>query len=464
MTDETQLSEIDRTKRILGMELQDAMIACLLENAKKCWPLVQPLLDGECFTNRDRRLLWEHISASIEMGDPVDPIVVAERMASTQTDGARWYSVVAEMIEVPHSVGNAETYAKAVRDLRDRRRLVAISRELATMAFEHAADEALAMIQAKLGELLRTTSGRQIMRLSTLAKQYIDDLENEVTGLKWGYLDLDRLLNPMAPGDLIVLGARPSMGKTTLALNLAENVAKAGGVVYVRSAEMDSMSLCEKIISSQLLVEYRNLINRSLGREDYIKLADIGKLKDSAIFIEDSGGPRVADIRADALRVRLQCGRLDLIVVDYLQLMQGDGNRGESRVAELSKITMGLKNLAKEMACPLVLLSQLNREVEKRSPPIPRMADLRDSGSIEQDADVILFLYRDSEYDENSKWGDLTQIDIAKQRKGARNKRAYLLFDKPHSRFVNASQADIIAATEEHIANEKPKYNWQDHY
>jgi replicative DNA helicase len=260
----------------------------------------------------------------------------------------------------------------------------------------------------------------------------------EVTGVRTGFYDFDRMTAGMQPGDLVVLAARPSMGKTALALNIGEHVAVQEGLpVVVFSMEMGASQLALRMVGSLGRIDQQHLRTGALRDDEWGRLSEATeRLSKASMFIDETPALNPAELRARARRQARQCGRLGLIVVDYLQLMSGSSSGDENRATELGEISRGLKALAKELQCPVIALSQLNRSVETRTDKRPMMSDLRESGAIEQDADVIMFIYRDDYYNKDSKEPGVAEIIIAKQRNGPVG-TVKLTFLKPMTRFEN---------------------------
>jgi replicative DNA helicase len=267
--------------------------------------------------------------------------------------------------------------------------------------------------------------------------QEMADNPNDITGVPTGFYDLDRLTAGLQPGDLIVLAARPSMGKTAFAINIAEHVAlKEGLPVAVFSMEMGASQLAVRIVGSIGRIDQSHLRTGKLSDEEWPRLTEaIERLRNISLHIDETAGLTVSELRANARRLARQCGKLGLIVVDYLQLMSGSSGNDENRATELGEISRGLKMLAKELQCPVIALSQLNRSVETRPDKRPMMSDLRESGAIEQDADIIMFIYRDEYYTKDAcKEPGVAEILIAKQRNGPTG-MVKLAFLKPLTRF-----------------------------
>jgi len=279
--------------------------------------------------------------------------------------------------------------------------------------------------------------------MNSLVVQLLDRVEemsqnpNDITGVPTGFHDFDRMTSGMQPGDLIVLAARPSMGKTALAINIAENVAVQEGLpVAVFSMEMGASQLAVRIVGSIGRIDQGHLRTGKLSDDEWPRLTEaIEKLRNVSLHIDETPGLTTSELRANARRLSRQCGKLGLIVVDYLQLMSGSSSDGsDNRATELGEISRGLKMLAKELQCPVIALSQLNRSVEQRTDKRPMMSDLRESGAIEQDADVIMFIYRDDYYNKDSKEPGVAEVIIGKQRNGPTG-TIKLAFLKPITKF-----------------------------
>jgi replicative DNA helicase len=259
---------------------------------------------------------------------------------------------------------------------------------------------------------------------------------NDITGVATGFYDFDRMTSGLQPGDLVVLAARPSMGKTALAINIAEHVAVNEGLpVAVFSMEMGAAQLAIRIVGSIGRIDQGHLRTGKLSDDEWPRLTEaIEKLRSISLHIDETPGLTPSELRANARRLARQCGKLGLIVVDYLQLMSGSSSDGDNRATELGEISRGLKMLAKELQCPVIALSQLNRSVEQRTDKRPMMSDLRESGAIEQDADVIMFIYRDDYYNKDSKEPGVAEVIIGKQRNGPTG-TVKLAFLKPITKF-----------------------------
>jgi replicative DNA helicase len=323
-------------------------------------------------------------------------------------------------------------YAEIVRERAVLRKLIAASDEIATNAFNPAGRQVSQILDEAEGKIFKigeeTSRGKQgFFSMDQLAVQLIDRVtelaENgaeDVTGVRSGFYDLDKNTAGLQPGDLIILAARPSMGKTAFALNIAENVSVNEGLpVVVFSMEMGASQLALRMVGSQGRIDQQHLRTGRLDNDEWGRLTEaVERLSKSSVFIDETPALTGPELRARARRQARMCGKLGLIVIDYLQLMSGSGGDGENRATEIGEISRGLKALAKELQCPVIALSQLNRSVETRTDKRPMMSDLRESGAIEQDADVIMFIYRDEYYNKESKEPGVAEIIIAKQRNG----------------------------------------------
>ena len=419
----------------------------LLDNA--AWDRVSDLLADSDFYRYEHRLIYASIGALINASKPADVITVFEQLQSQgkaeEVGGLQYLNSLAQYVP---SAGNIRRYAEIVRERSILRKLVSASDEIATNAFNpqgrpvaEIVDEAEQKIFSIGEQGSRLKQGFQAM--DSLVVQLLDrvqemaDNPNDVTGVPTGFYDLDRLTAGFQAGDLIVLAARPSMGKTALAINIAEHVALHEGLpVAVFSMEMGAAQLAVRIVGSIGRIDQSHLRTGKLTDEEWPRLTEaIEKLRNISLHIDETAGLTSSELRANARRLARQCGQLGLIVIDYLQLMSGSASSDENRATELGEISRGLKMLAKELKCPVLALSQLNRSVETRPDKRPMMSDLRESGAIEQDADIIMFIYRDDYYTkEASKEPGVAEVIIAKQRNGPTGV-VKLAFLKPITKF-----------------------------
>ena len=404
----------------------------LLENA--AWDRVGDLLTDGDFYRYEHKLIYQAVAAVVNASRPADVVTVYEHLQSLgkaeDVGGLAYLNSLAQYVP---SASNIRRYAEIVRERSILRKLVAASDEIATSAFNpqgRAVDQILDEAEQKIFNIgeegSRMTQGFQGM--DSLVVQLLDrvqemsDNPNDITGVPTGFYDFDRMTSGMQAGDLIILAARPSMGKTSLAINIAEYVALNEQLpVAVFSMEMGASQLAIRIVGSIGRIDQGHLRTGKLTDDEWPRLTEaIEKLRNIQLFIDETPGLTVSELRANARRLARQCGgKLGLIVVDYLQLMSvSSGMSDENRATAVGEISRGLKMLAKELGCPVIALSQLSRAVESRTDKRPMMSDLRESGAIEQDADVIMFIYRDDYYNKDSKEPGVSEVIISKQRNG----------------------------------------------
>jgi replicative DNA helicase len=419
----------------------------LLDNS--AWDRLGDVVTEADFYRYEHRLIFSAIQQLVVASRPADVITVFEHLQTQgkaeEVGGLSQLNALAQFVP---SASNIRRYAEIVRERSILRRLVSVSDEIATTALNpqgkpvpQILDEAEQKVFNIGEEGARMRQGFQSM--DNLVVELLDRVEemsqnpNDITGVPTGFIDFDRMTSGMQSGDLLVLAARPSMGKTALAINIAENVAINEGLpVAVFSMEMGASQLAVRIVGSMGRIDQSRLRTGKLSDEEWPRLSDaVEQLRTVSLFIDETPGLTVSELRASARRLSRRCGKLGLIVVDYLQLMSGSsGGDGDNRATELGEISRGLKMLAKELQCPLIALSQLNRSVEQRTDKRPMMSDLRESGAIEQDADVIMFIYRDDYYNKDSKEPGVAEVIIAKQRNGPTG-TVKLAFLKPITKF-----------------------------
>lgn len=428
---------------------QSVLGGLLLDNL--AWDRAADLLTESDFYRHEHRLVYSAIAALVSQSKPADVITVFEQLQSLgKADEAGGLAYLNAMAQSVPSAANMRRYAEIVRERSILRKLIAASDDIATSAFNPQGravstilDESETLI-FKIGEEgSRQKQGFQsidklVVSLIDRVQELHDNGAEEVTGVRSGFSDLDRQTAGLQKGDLIVLAARPSMGKTAFALNIAENVAVHEGLpVLVFSMEMGASQLALRLVGSLGRINQQNLRTGRLDKEEWERLPEaVEKLQQVQMFIDETPALNSAELRARSRRMARQFGQLGLIVIDYLQLMSGSGGGDENRATELGEISRGLKALAKELQCPVIALSQLNRSVETRNDKRPMMSDLRESGAIEQDADVIMFIYRDDYYNKESKEPGVSEIIVAKQRNGPVG-TVKLAFLKPLTRFEN---------------------------
>ena len=420
----------------------------LLDNT--AWDRVGDLLTDSDFYRYEHRLIYAAVGGLINATKPADVITVYEQLQglgkADEVGGLAYLNSLAQYVP---SASNIRRYAEIVRERSILRKLVSASDEIATAAFntqgkpvDKILDEAEQKIFNIGEEGSRMKQGFQAM--DGLVVQLLDrvqemaDNPNDITGVPTGFVDLDRLTSGFQAGDMVVLAARPSMGKTALAINIAEHVALHEELpVAVFSMEMGASQLAVRIVGSIGRIDQMHLRTGKLTDDEWPRLTEaIEKLRNVSLHIDETPGLTVSELRANARRLARQCGgKLGLIVVDYLQLMSVSSSMSEeNRATAVGEISRGLKMLAKELQCPVMALSQLSRGVESRTDKRPMMSDLRESGAIEQDADVIMFIYRDDYYNKDSKEPGVAEIIISKQRNGPTG-TVKLAFIKPLTKF-----------------------------
>ena len=429
---------------------QSVLGGLLLDNL--AWDRAADLLTESDFYRHEHRLIFSAVSALVNHSKPADVITVFEQLQNLgkaeDVGGLAYLNALAQSVP---SAANMRRYAEIVRERAILRKLIAASDEIATNAFNpqgravtQILDEAEGKI-FKIGEEgSRQKQGFQgidklVVALIDRVQELHDNGAEEVTGVRTGFYDLDRMTAGLQKGDLIVLAARPSMGKTAFALNIAEAVAVSEGLpVLVFSMEMGASQLALRLVGSLGRIDQQNLRTGRLRTEEWERLTEaVDKLGSVQMFIDETPALTSSELRARARRMARQFGgTLGLIVIDYLQLMSGSSGSDENRATEIGEISRGLKALAKELQCPVIALSQLNRSVETRTDKRPMMSDLRESGAIEQDADVIMFIYRDEYYNKDSKEPGIAEIVIGKQRNGPVG-TVKLAFLRPLTKFEN---------------------------
>jgi replicative DNA helicase len=429
---------------------QSVLGGLLLDNL--AWDRAADLLTQSDFYRYEHRHIYAAIGALVGATKPADVITVFEVLQSLgKADDCGGLAYLNALAQSVPSAANVRRYAEIVRERAVLRKLIAASDEIATTAFNpqgtsvsQILDEAETKIFRIGEEGSRGGPGFQDMgKLVQALLERVEELEKngaeEVTGVRTGFYDLDRITAGLQKGDLLVLAARPSMGKTAFALNIAEHVAVEEGLpVAVFSMEMGASQLALRLVGSLGRIDQQRLRTGRLRDDEWERLPGAAtRLSQAQMFIDETAALNPAELRARARRLARQFGgTLGLIVIDYLQLMSGSSSNDENRATVLGEISRGMKALAKELQCPVIALSQLNRSVESRPDKRPMMSDLRESGAIEQDADVIMFIYRDDYYNKDSKEPGVAEIVIAKQRNGPVG-TIKLTFLKPLTRFDN---------------------------
>ena len=447
------MSDININQNEQVREAERAVLGGLMLETNRFDNVIQVIKEDD-FDGKDHQIIFQSMSELIEENKPLDPLTVSEKLDNKNSltkVGGKDYLI--ELATSTPSAANLEAYAEIIRQRSITRKLMKANSEISELisnpqGLEGASmlDKAESMIFALNDETNQDNQSIQPMR--KLVPSAIDRLHELSTksgaggliGTTTGFVDLDKKLQGMHNGDLIVVAGRPGMGKSSLAMNLAENVLfdkESLGGVLIFSLEMSAESLTTRMLSGISKIDSQKVRSGMLDdKELQVLIEQSEKLKNMPLWIDDSSLLTPMELRAKARRLaRTEHHGLSLIVVDYLQLMQLPMST-ENRVNQISEISRSLKSLAKELSVPVIALSQLNRAVEQRPNKRPIMADLRDSGAIEQDADVILFIYRDAEYNEDSEVGNMAEIKIGKQRNGPTGK-VKLTFLEEFTRFEN---------------------------
>ena len=414
---------------------------------------IADLITDDDFYRHEHRLIYRQIVRLSELAKPVDVITVAEALEiAGELDKVGGLSYLGSLAQNVPSAANVRRYGEIVRERSIMRKLVAVGTDIASSAYNPTGRDAAQLLdeaEGKVFEIAEAGSrGKQgFITMPPLLTQVVERIEtlygrddqNDVTGIATGFTDLDRMTSGLQPGDLVIVAGRPSMGKTAFSINIAENVALDSKLpVAIFSMEMGASQLAMRMLGSVGKLNQHDLRTGRLQDDDWGRLTHaLGKLNDAPIHIDESAALTALEVRARARRLHRQNSGLGLIVVDYIQLMSSNmGKASENRATEISEISRSLKSLAKELHVPVVALSQLNRSLEQRPNKRPVMSDLRESGAIEQDADLILFIYRDEVYNSDSADKGKAEIIIGKQRNGPIGK-VELAFRGEYTRFDN---------------------------
>jgi len=468
-----------------NIDAEQALLGAILVNNDAYYRVSDFLLAEHFFEDLHRRI-YEVATDLIKAGKVATPITMKTFLGDQDLGGTTAYQYLVRLASEATTVINAEHYGRTVYDLAIRRKLIGLGEDLVNAAYDSPVDseprDQIEEAERRLYELAE--SGRYdggFQRFSDALTQAIDmaaaayKREGKLSGISTGLIDLDRSLGGLQPSDLIILAGRPAMGKTSLVTNIAFNIAKAyqaekqpdgtmktvnGGIVGFFSLEMSAEQLATRIIAEQSGVPSYKIRRGDMREDDFYKITEAAReMQSIPFYIDQTGGISIAQLAARARRLKRQRG-LDVLIVDYLQLLSASAKKGENRVQELTEITTGLKALAKELSVPLIALSQLSRQVEARDDKRPQLADLRESGSIEQDADVVMFVYREEYYLKNKepkpgteeyfKWqAEMDQVHgkaeviIGKQRHGPTG-TVQLAFQADITRFTNLADEDKL--------------------
>jgi len=412
-----------------SQEAEQAVLGGLLLN-NEAWDEVAERVGPKDFYRKEHRLIFQVVDQLVEEEKPCDLVTVSQALTHRgELDDVGGMTYLSDLARNTPSAANINAYADIVRERSILRQLIQVSHGIAEQSFNPKGTPSLEILDAaesaifEIAEQQKKGSGPQDIK--TVLKKAVDRIDelyknkNALTGLTTGFEELDKMTSGLQPSDMVVVAGRPSMGKTTFAMNLCENVAlKAHKPVLVFSMEMPADAIVMRMLSSLGRINQTSIRSGRLDQDDWPRITSaIQMLSEQKFFIDDTPALSPLELRTRARRVARDCGgQLGMIMIDYLQLMQVPGS--DSRVNEISEISRSLKGLAKELNCPVVALSQLNRSLEQRPNKRPVMSDLRESGAIEQDADVIMFLYRDEVYNQDTTEKGIGEVIIGKQRNG----------------------------------------------
>ncbi len=415
-----------------SIEAEQSLIGgLLLDNT--AWDRIADMVVEGDFYRDDHRRIFAHIRKLVETGRPADVVTIYESIdKSNETDQTGGLAYLGEIANSTPSAANIRRYAEIVHERAVLRRLVTVGDDIAASALNPAGRDVKILLdqaEQKVFEIAESGAkstqgfeaipdllGKVVERIEVLFNR---DNPSDITGIPTGFHDLDKMTSGLQPGDMIVVAGRPSMGKTAFALNIAEHVGVEVGLpVAIFSLEMSGPQIATRFLSSVGRLDQNKIRTGRLTDDDWDKMTNaLGKLHEAQIHVDETGAINATDLRARARRLHRKCGKLGLIVIDYIQLMTSTKDN-ENRATEISEISRSIKALAKELECPIIALSQLSRKVEERNDKRPLMSDLRESGAIEQDADIIMMMYRDEYYNKDTKDPGVAEVIICKHRNG----------------------------------------------
>jgi replicative DNA helicase len=430
-----------------NLQAEESLLGAMLLSRDAIVDAVQ-ICGAEDFYKPAHGHVFDAVTRLYSQGEPVDPVTVADELRRADLlEAVGGPTTLATLQANTPAISNASGYAKIVEEHALLRRLIGVAGEIAELGYDvpddvsAAVDRAETMVfQVAQRRVTDTTKPlRELLSASLDRLEALYDRGEAITGVPTGFVDLDERLSGLQPSNLVIVGARPAMGKTSFALNIAAHAAVEAHVpVLVFSLEMSHLEITQRLICAEARVEATRMRNGRLQDSDWTKISHaIGRLGEAPIFIDDNPMITVMDIRAKARRLKSREG-LGLVVVDYLQLMSGRSN-AENRQVEISEISRGLKILARELDVPVVALSQLSRQLEMRADKRPQLADLRESGALEQDADVVMFLYRDEVYNQESPDRGTAEVIVSKHRSGPTGVTQLAFLDH-YTKFANMAR------------------------
>lgn len=431
-----------------NIEAEQAVLGAIFLEPSALTVASEILIPEDFYRNAHQQIYLTMLKLG-DHGKAVDVVTVTEDLASQKLiEDVGGISYLSELAAAVPTAANIEYYARIVEEKSLLRRLIRTATTIATDGYEreNEVEGLLSEAEKSIMEVAQRKNAGAFHNIKDVLVRTYDNIEllhnrkGDVTGIPTGFAELDRMTAGFQRNDLIIVAARPSVGKTAFALNIAQNVAtNTDETVAIFSLEMGAEQLVMRMLCAEGNINAQSLRTGALTDEDWRKLTmAMGSLSNSGIYIDDTPGVRIGEIRSKCRRLKQEQG-LGMILIDYLQLIQGNGRSGENRQQEVSEISRSLKSLARELEVPVIALSQLSRGVEQRQDKRPMMSDIRESGSIEQDADIVAFLYRDDYYDKESENKNMIEIIIAKQRNGPTG-TVELAFVKEYNKFVNVER------------------------
>ncbi|TQQ84558.1 replicative DNA helicase [Peptacetobacter hominis] len=409
-----------------SVESEQSILGSVLLDKDAMITVAETIRPGDFYKDA-HRIIYESMLTLSNKNEPIDMVTLTDELRSRgYLDDIGGISYLTSLSTIVPTTSNVKYYADIVKEKSVLRQLIKASNDIINMGYESGgkARNVLEQAEKKIFDISQERTSDDFKRIDRVLMDTYESIESlytnrsDFTGVTTGFKDLNKKINGLQKTDLILIAARPAMGKTAFALNLVQNAALKGNAsVAVFSLEMSKEQLAQRMISAQSNVELKKMKTGTLGDADWPRIINaMAVMSDAKIFIDDTPGINISELRSKCRKLKIENG-LDLVLIDYLQLMESEG-RSESRQQEISKISRSLKILAKELDCPVVALSQLSRSPEQRADHRPVLSDLRDSGAIEQDADIVMFLYRDEYYHSDSEKKDIAEIIIAKNRHG----------------------------------------------
>lgn len=410
------------------IEAEQAILGCMLTDRDSVISAIE-VLKADAFYREDNKAIYSAILSLYAKSEPIDIITVkAELIENGNFERVGGLEYLASLPERVPTTSNVEKYIKIVDEKAMLRSLINSANELVALGYDETedVDRIMDMAEKKIFDLSQKknskgyTSIKDVLVESFAKLEELYNQKGKLSGTSTGFADLDLKTSGLHDSDLIIVAARPAMGKSAFAINLATNVAlQANKGVAIFNLEMSKEQVGNRILCSEAMVDSNKIRTGQVEDDDWVKLAStLGRLSEAPIYIDDTAGISIMEIRAKCRKLKIEKD-IGLVVIDYLQLIQGSGNRNSSREQEISEISRSLKILAKELNIPVIALSQLSRGVEKRDDKRPMLSDLRESGAIEQDADIVIFLYRDDYYNEDSEKKNVAEVILAKHRGGS---------------------------------------------